>query len=67
METYEIWLEFNLGLCYIGYIKGATDRRLARLFSYKIAVTFGRGRLFLCLVTILTDRISDSKAGQTEA
>lgn len=45
---------------------GATDRRLARLVNYKIAVSFGRGRLFLCLATILTDRVSYSKAGQAE-
>ena len=46
---------------------GATDRRLARLVNYEIAVSFGRGRLFLCLITILTDRVSYSKAGQAEA
>ena len=46
---------------------GATDRRLARLVNYEIAVYFGRGRLFLCLITILTDRVSYSKAGQAEA
>ena len=46
---------------------GATDRRLARLVNYEIAVSFSRGRLFLCFITILTDRVSYSKAGQAEA
>ena len=67
----------HFGDCGILYIKkdicanrcptGATDRRLARLVNYEIAVSFGRGRLFLCLITILTDRVSYSKAGQAEA
>ncbi|NBJ03750.1 hypothetical protein D3Z62_27650, partial [Lachnospiraceae bacterium] len=30
---------------------GATDRRLARLFSHKIAVTFGRVGGYFCVLT----------------
>ena len=47
---------------------GATDRRLARLVSYSYSrILWSGGRLFLCLVTILTDRVSYSKAGQAKA
>lgn len=47
---------------------GATDRRLARLVSYNYSrILWSGGRLFLCLVTILTDRVSYSEAGQAKA
>lgn len=59
-------LNIKKGICVNRCPTGATDRRLARLVNYEIAVSFDRGRLFLCLVTILTDRVSYSKAGQAE-
>ena len=47
---------------------GDTDRRLAWLVSYSYSrILWSGGRLFLCLVTILTDRVSYSEAGQAKA
>lgn len=44
--------------------KGATDRRLAEMISYEITAQFAdMGRLFFCVIIILTKGISDTKAG----
>ena len=48
---------------------GAADRRLARFISLQLIAAYlvTGWRLLLCLVTIFTKRVSDSKAGQAEA
>ena len=48
--------------------KGTTDRRLARiLYVSKVTAQFnGRGRLFLCLVSISAECVSGTKAGDAE-
>jgi hypothetical protein len=44
-------------------IRGAADRRLARLIDYKVAVSFGRWRLFLCFMVIFaSDGVSETEA-----
>ena len=49
--------------------KGATDRRLVHILNrLKITVQFARlGRLFLCLIIILAECVSGTKAGDAEA
>ena len=49
--------------------KGATDRRLAHIFfDYKSIVQFvSLGRLLLWFITIFTECVSGTKAGDAEA
>lgn len=49
--------------------KGATDRRLAHIFfDYKSIVQFvSLGRLFLWFITIFTECVSGTKAGDAKA
>ena len=43
--------------------KDATDRRLAEMISYEITAQFAdMGRLFLCVIIILAEGISNTKA-----
>ena len=49
--------------------KGATDRRLVHIFiDYKSnRLVLQTGRLFLCLIIILAECVSGTKAGDAEA
>ena len=49
--------------------KGATDRRLVHIFiDYKSnRLVLQTGRLFLCLIIILAECVSGTKAGNAEA